>query len=360
MGGRLELSVIVPCYNESENIRSLVKAVLEVLEGARLDGELLVVDDDSPDGTGRIAEGMRAEHPRLNVIVRKNERGLSSAIVRGFAAARGNLLLVMDADFSHPPGLIPALVAPLRAGTAEMAIASRYVKGGGVKDWPLKRRLISRGATALARLVTPVRDPMSGYFAMKRSVIEGVKLDPKGYKIALEVLARGRYRNIAEIPFVFQDRRAGQSKLDRRIMGEYVSHLTGLLFSARSSLRRFAMFCAVGASGTAVNLAVLYALTDLAGVFYLLSAAVAFCAAVTSNFLLNRLWTFREEGRGASLAGSYAKFVAVSTAGLALNLVLLYFLVDRFHIWYIFSQVISILVVTVWNYMGSRAWAFRA
>jgi len=225
------LSVIIPCYNEKENIEHIIKAVFRVLRENGFEGEVIVVDDESPDGTAAIAQGMMDRLKDLRVVVRKGEKGLSSAIVRGFREAKGDIIVVMDADLSHPPELLPELVRPLLDGRCEMTIASRYVKGGGTEGWPLKRRMISKGATLLARLITDVCDPMSGFFAIKRSVVDGVELNPKGYKIALEVLARGNYRKVIEVPFVFRDRKAGLSKLDNKVIREYVSHLSGLLLS---------------------------------------------------------------------------------------------------------------------------------
>lgn len=322
--------------------------------------EVLVVDDNSPDGTGDTAERLRDRHPALRVIHRKGERGLGPAILRGFGEAKGDILLVLDADLSHPPELIPALLRPLRRGEGDIVLASRNVGSGGTKGWPLRRRIVSRGATLLAGLVTGVKDPMSGFFAIRRSVIEGVRLSPMGYKMGLEVLARGDYRNVVEVPYTFRDRRAGRSKLTGGIMWAYLAHLSGLLTARNSRFLRFVRYCIVGAIGTLINLAVLFPLTEWFRLWYILSAAAAFGVAVTTNYILNKYWTFGyTAGSSARLLSSYVKFVVVAIAGLGINLALLYIFVERFGIWYIAGQLASIAAVMLWNFTGSNFWAFR-
>jgi dolichol-phosphate mannosyltransferase len=352
------LSVVVPTYNEAKNIKPLVKkvfGVLGTLKSAGIESELVIIDDDSPDGTADIARGLANEYPDLKVIVRKDERGLSSAILKGFKVAKGDLLLVMDADLSHPPKLIPELVTPIVKGKCDMTVASRYMEGGGTKNWPMKRRLVSWGATVLAHLVTPVKDPMSGFFALRRNVIEGVRLDPKGYKIGFEILGRGNYKKVLEVPYTFKDRKVGTSKMSGQIMTTYVGHLAGLLFAPRSIFRQFVKFCLVGFLGALVNLAVLYASVERAHIWYILGATLAFCVAVTFNYVLNKVWTFGDKtGSGGYIVGAYLKFIGVSMVGLALNLGILYLLTEWTHLWYIFSQVIAILAASVLNFLGSR------
>jgi dolichol-phosphate mannosyltransferase len=352
------LSVVVPTYNEAKNIKTLVKKVFGALEALRpygIEGEVVIIDDNSPDGTADIAKNLAKGIPEIKVVVRKGERGLSSAILKGFKIAKGDILLVMDADLSHPPKLIPDLVTPIVKGKCDMTIASRYMRGGGTEDWPMKRRVVSWGATVLAHLVTPVKDPMSGFFALRRSVIEGVRLDPKGYKIGFEILGRGNYKKVLEVPYKFKDRKAGKSKMSGQIMTTYVGHLAGLLFAPRSIFRQFVKFCLVGLLGTLVNLAVLYASVEWAHVWYIIGATLAFCVAVTFNYALNKVWTFGDRtGSGGYVVGAYLKFIAVSLVGLALNLGILYLLTERMHLWYILSQVIAILAASVLNFLGSR------
>jgi dolichol-phosphate mannosyltransferase len=197
--------------------------------------EICVVDDDSPDGTWRVAAEYAAEHPEVAVLRRTGERGLSAAILDGFARCRGGILAVMDADLSHPPALLPRLVDAVAAG-ADVAVGSRRVPGGGADPWPWHRRRTSDAATALARwwLGVPLADPMSGYFALARGVLDGVRarLRPRGYKILLEIVCRAGPLRIVELPYVFRDRRQGVSKLSAKVAIEFLGSLWELRGSA--------------------------------------------------------------------------------------------------------------------------------
>lgn len=219
------ISIIIPTYNEKENIKNLIVEISNIFKKNKIKGEIIIVDDNSPDGTGKIAENMIKKY-RVKVLRRKGKLGLSSAVVAGFKAAKGNILGVMDADFSHPPEIIPELIKPILNENIDFVIGSRHVKGGGIENWPLLRKIISKGATLLARIVTDVKDPMSGLFFLKKSVIKSIKFDSKGFKICLEILVKGNYKSIREVPYIFKDRRAGKSKLGA---GEYLDYLSTLM-----------------------------------------------------------------------------------------------------------------------------------
>ena len=215
------ISVVVPTYNEAGSIAKLAERLHAALSGR--DWELVVVDDGSPDGTADLAAALAPRIP-VKVVRRAGKGGLASAVVAGFAAARGEVLVVMDADLSHPPEIVPALVTAIDGG-ADLAVGSRYVKGGGVMDWPLKRRFVSRVACLMGNALVPVRDATSGFFALRRSVVDGVKLNPIGFKIGFEVIARGRYKTVVEVPYTFRDRELGASKFGRREIMQYVVQL---------------------------------------------------------------------------------------------------------------------------------------
>ena len=185
--------------------------------------ELIIVDDGSPDGTADLAESYAPAHP-VRVVRRPGKAGLASAVLAGFGDARGDVLLVMDADLSHPPEAVPSLVSAIDQG-ADLAVGSRYVKGGGTKDWPLKRRIVSRAACLMGNLLVPVRDCTSGFFAIRRSAVDGVKLNPIGFKIGFEVMARAKYKKVVEVPYVFRDRELGKSKFGRREILQYLVQL---------------------------------------------------------------------------------------------------------------------------------------
>jgi len=225
------ISVVVPTYNEAATVPQLAARLAAALRGRQW--ELVVVDDGSPDGTADIAERLAPRLP-LRVVRRPGKLGLASAVVDGFRAARGDLLVVIDADLSHPPEVVPALVDAVVAG-ADLAVGSRYVAGGGTVDWPLRRRVVSRVACLMGNALVPVRDATSGFFALRREVIEGVRLDPIGFKIGFEVIARGKYRRVVEVPYTFRDREHGRSKFGTREIGNY---LLQLLQVARDRLLR--------------------------------------------------------------------------------------------------------------------------
>jgi dolichol-phosphate mannosyltransferase len=222
------VTVVVPTYREAENLPHLIPAIDEALASAALDGEIIIVDDDSQDGTEMAVSHLAHEHP-LRLIVRRNERGLATAVIRGFHEARGETLVCMDADGSHPPDVIPKLVAAIEDG-ADFAVGSRYVAGASTDaDWSLLRVANSKVATMLSRPLTSVRDPMSGFFAIARERFEAAEaLDPIGYKIGLELIVKCRCRRCVEVPIHFADRTRGESKLGPREIMNYVRHVLRL------------------------------------------------------------------------------------------------------------------------------------
>lgn len=222
------VSIVVPTYNESGNLPRLAEEVFAALRARGMDGELVVVDDNSPDGTGRLAEELKTRYP-IQVIHRAGKLGLATAALEGFAAARYPVLCVMDADLSHPPTVLPDMLAVILAGEAELVVGSRLVPGGGMENWPWSRRFVSMVARLLAFPVTRVRDATSGFLMFRREVIEGVDLSPLGFKIGLEIMVKGRYNRVREWPIVFADRLAGKSNLGPRQVWEYLVHLGRLL-----------------------------------------------------------------------------------------------------------------------------------
>ncbi len=224
------ISVIIPTYNESGNMPELLSAIDRVFAHAAIsDYEVIVMDDDSPDGTARLVTSL--EIPKIRAVNRKGKpRGLAPAVMDGFREAKGDILCVMDADLSHPAEALPLLAEAIRGG-AVIAVGSRYVKGGGVKNWPFLRRAASRAACLAANLVTPVRDSTSGFFMVRRAAMDGVTLTPEGFKIGLEVFVRARHEGkIREVPYVFKDRSRGTSKLEGKVIGQFFSQLRRLAF----------------------------------------------------------------------------------------------------------------------------------
>ncbi len=223
------ISVIIPTYNESKNMPELLSAIDRVFAHAGINQfEVIVMDDNSPDGTADLVNELQI--PKIRAVNRKGKpRGLAPAVMDGFAEAKGDVWCVMDADLSHPPEVLPLLAKAIEEG-AVIAVGSRYVKGGGVKDWPLKRQLASRAACLAANLVTSVRDSTSGFFMVRKEALEGIVLTAEGFKIGLEVFARARHDGkIREVPYVFKDRTRGSSKLGGKVIGQYFSQLGRLM-----------------------------------------------------------------------------------------------------------------------------------
>jgi len=216
------VTIVIPTLNEAATIENLVRRVLATCPGA----EVVVVDDASGDGTADRVRALGRTRP-VRLVERRGEQGLSTAVLRGLAEARTDLVVVMDADLSHPPEAVPALVRAVEEG-ADMAVGSRYVPGGALDGWPFLRRLASAAGTLLARPLVRVRDPLAGFFCLRKGLLEGIELRPRGFKILLEILARARPRKVVEIPIRFVDRAAGQSKFGPRERREFLRQVWAL------------------------------------------------------------------------------------------------------------------------------------
>ena len=231
------ISVIIPTYNESANIVHLIQSLSEeLLRSGYPDHEILVMDDNSPDRTCEIAEGIG--NPRVRVINRRGKpKGLAYAVIDGFAESKGEILGVMDADLSHPVSAVPALIRAIEQGEwVKLAVGSRYVRDGGIKDWPWSRKLSSKVACWIARPLTSVRDATSGFFFLRKEILKGVSLNPLGFKIGLEVVVKAKHGGqVVEVPFVFTDRKKGESKLNPNIIFCYLKQVTGLMLSGEKN-----------------------------------------------------------------------------------------------------------------------------
>lgn len=230
----MKFSIVIPTYNESAGIEKLIRRLAEVFNSGGLDGEIVVVDDNSPDGTGAIVDRLEREGLPVRCLHRPGKMGLSSGVIDGWTFARPDSEIVgaMDADFSHDEKIIPKMVEAIASGEYDLAIGSRYVRGGGITNWPWRRKITSLVACWLARPLTRVKDITSGFFMVRRSALEGVALDPIGFKIGLEVVVKAKYRRFIEIPYVFTDRVAGESKLNSKEIVNYLKQL-GKMYRTR-------------------------------------------------------------------------------------------------------------------------------
>jgi dolichol-phosphate mannosyltransferase len=316
-----ELTVVTPTFNERANVQRLVDALEAALSGVRW--EVVFVDDDSPDGTAEAVKAIAARDARVRCLRRVGRRGLAGAVVEGVLASAAPYVAVIDADLQHDETLLPRMLNILRAREAELVVASRYLDAKGLESGlsPV-RKLGSRVATALGRraLKTEVTDPVSGYFMAERDIIDRVaaRLEPTGFKVLFDIIAsQARPLRVKELPYAFQARQAGESKLDGRVVLEYVglvaAKLSGDLISPR-----MVFFGLVGLSGVAVHLAVLsLAQTGLA---FGWAQALAAVVAMTSNYLVNNAVTYRDRRlKGWRLAGGYVRFCILCSVGLVGN-----------------------------------------
>ena len=221
------LALVVPTYNERDRLSELVRVIFEVYRSAGVDGELVIVDDNSPDGTGRLADQLALQFP-IRVIHRQGKLGLGTAVIDGFNASDAEYVGVIDADLSHPPELVPRMLRAIQDAHADIVIGSRYIPGGGTKNWELSRVLMSKFACLLARGLTPVKDVTSGFFLIRRELARGVTISAGGFKICLELLIRSAPARVIEVPYVFTGRTAGKSKMNLAEAMGYLKQLRDL------------------------------------------------------------------------------------------------------------------------------------
>jgi len=244
-----QLALIIPTLREAAGLPAVLERARYALNAVPIPWEIVVVDDDSGDGTEEIVRQAERRDPRIRLLVRRRERGLSGAILHGWRSSRASLLGAMDADGQHPPELLPRLIEQIRAGS-DLAIASRYARGAALDGWSPLRRRISRASVRVSwpLIAAPIRprDPLSGFFLVRRSCVEGVAFRTSGFKLLLEILVRGRVRAVSEVPFAFGARGSGRSKAGVRVAWDYVHLLAGMYAdrfgflpeSARRLLRR--------------------------------------------------------------------------------------------------------------------------
>ena len=367
-----QVSIILPTYNESQNILGMLRSIRESIPTA-ISAQTIVVDDNSPDGTGRIAE----EHKRsirnlanytVEVVHRRAKTTLSSAILHGIRHARGDMIIVMDSDFSHPPQIIPKLLEALR-NRCDIAVASRYMRGGRIDGWPVKRKIVSLFGTVIARNVLNIKtaDPMSGFFAFRRNLLDGVSFDGLGFKILMEMLVKVRGARIIEIPYTFRDRRGGSSKMSGGVIKDYFKSVWRLYryggAEPRKSVRflsKAGRFYTVGTSGFLVNYIISLLLTQQNPEFWYLHANIlGIASAMSTNYILNKVWTFQDRDFSPRcIIPQYAKFAGFSSLGAAIQLGIVFSLVEGG--WsYPASLGIGVLTAAFGNYVLNKKWTFK-
>ena len=317
----MKLSVIAPTYNEAKNVGRLIAELETVLHST--DYEIVISDDDSPDLTWAKVEEIGRRNPRVRALRRTSNRGLGPSVVDGFCAATGDAVACIDADLQHDPMILTQMLKELTDG-ADLVVATRYMPGGGTANWGVIRRLGSWGCTKLAQILLGVklRDPMSGYFMMRREDFLRIRdrLNTRGFKILLEIAANMPHRRLSEVPYTFGPRAQGESKLSNKIIFTYLSQVWRLSNIGQICSRRFLKFALVGASGVFVNLAVLALLSNTVALRDWRASALASLVANLGNYIMNNMWTYADRiHRRWALIPGYFSYLFMSLLGLSVS-----------------------------------------
>ncbi|MGD1919456.1 MAG: glycosyltransferase [Pleurocapsa sp.] len=354
----IELSLVIPTYNESQNIQQLIQTLVDTLDRVVPDRyELIVVDDNSPDYTWKLAVELSQKYACVKVVKRELEKGLATAVIRGWQVAKGEILGVIDGDLQHPPRTLIKLWQEIEQG-ADIAIASRNLEGGGVSECNMMLRFLSGGAQMLGILILHevlgrISDPMSGYFMVRKDALVGSIFNPLGYKILIEVMARGNIAWIGEVSYIFQERKIGESKVTYQQYIEYILHLVRLRLNLWQ-IDRFLRFGISGFSGVFVNLGVLYLLREFIDLGLTRSAIIAAEIAIANNFFWNDRWTFKDisskqKSKQKKLI-RFLKFNLICLSGLVLNILLLNIFYNLLGINQYIAILIATALVTFWNF----------
>jgi dolichol-phosphate mannosyltransferase len=355
----LALSIVIPTFNESGNVAELIRRLQVALDD--VPWEAILVDDDSPDGTARIARQLARTDLRIRCLQRVGRRGLSTACIEGMWSASAPVIAVMDADLQHDESVLRAMFARIEEG-ADLVIGTRYAAGGGTGAWDERRKWMSRVATRLSGLVLkqPVSDPMSGFFMLRRCVLEDSarRLSGIGFKILLDILAStSRTLAIREVPYVFRNRQAGESKLDSLVMWEY-----GMLLADKTVGRwipaRFLAFSFIGGLGVIVHMAILSAAHKGMDLPFAVSQGTATLVAMVFNFTLNNALTYRDRRlKGAKWFRGLASFMVACAVGGAANIGVSTWLFENQTRWVV-AAVAGVLVGAVWNYAVTKIYTW--
>ncbi len=353
------VSVIVPTYKERENIVPLVERIHNSL--SKYDYEIVFIDDDSRDGTAELAPSLSVKYP-VKIIVRKNKRGLASAVVDGIASVNSEIVVVMDADLQHPPEVLPDMMKALE--NHDFVMASRYIKGGSPGQWTLSRRIVSLVANLLALPLAPkVKDRMSGFFGFKRAVVDTASLSPTGWKIGLEILVRSKFKSVTEVPYTFVPRARGASKLSRRIIWQYLQQLVDL-YSAKYQVLNFMV---VGGIGTVINLGLYsilvlvpalktFAVDRVGTTYYVPPFIISSLVAIISNYLMNRASTFKG---WKEQKGGFGRYLVMGLVALVPDSGLLILFVKYGKLPPVLAAAIAILIMFVVRFLIARSWVWK-
>ena len=356
-----ELAVVIPTLNEKDNIAPLVELLDAVLDG--VSWEVIFVDDDSPDGTAKWIREISCLDRRVRCLQRIGRRGLTTACIEGALATSAPYVAVMDADMQHDEKLLPQMLAILKSEPVDLVVGSRHVAGGGVGEWDAGRAKMSAVAARLSRIIckAEIADPMSGFFMLRREVLEGTlrRLSGQGFKILLDILASSpRPLRFRELPDEFRERPRGESKLDTLAAWEYMMLIADKLIGHIVPVR-FALFAFVGGVGLFVHMSTLWVALIVAGAAFDPAQASASVAAMTSNFFLNNLFTYRDRRlRGLALLRGLVSFYAICALGAVANVGIAGYVFSRNEVWWL-AGLAGVAVGSVWNYAVSSVFTWK-
>ena len=355
-----ELTVVVPTLNERDNIEPLI----DLLDGAldAVSWEVIFVDDDSADGTAKRIREISRRDRRVRCLQRLGRRGLTTACIEGALATSAPYIAVMDADMQHDEKLLPRMLAILKSEPVDLVVGSRYTVGGGIGGWDTGRANMSALATRLSRLIckAEIADPMSGFFMLRREVLEGAlrRLSGQGFKILLDILASSpRSLRVSELPYQFRERQHGESKLDTLVAWEYMMLIADKLIGHIVPVR-FALFAFVGGIGLFIHMAVLWLALTITGAAFNLAQTVATIVAMTANFFLNNIFTYRDRRlRGFAVLRGLFTFYAICALGAVANVGIAGYVFSRNEVWWL-AGLAGVVVGSVWNYAVSSVFTW--
>ena len=352
------LSIIIPTFNEKMNVVNVTNRIKTVIDSI-YDYEIIFVDD-SLDDTTKYLDELRKIHENVRYIHRTGERGLATAAALGIKMSKGSIIVVMDSDLQHPPELIPQMIKSIEEGY-DIVIPSRRIDGGNEEGLNIFRKTISYTASFIGKVflkeIRNISDPTGGFFAFKKKILNGVTLNPIGWKILIEVLVRGKYTSVKEIPYKFEKRNYGSSKMSFIEQINYLRHIFRLV-SCSADDRRIFIFSFVGLLGVVINM-IFYNIFVFSGFNVSISGTFSALIAMTQNFILNRNITWKDKKTKKHFSEAL-KFLTVSLCGIVINIAVLSFLNNKVKINYNVANLTGICAAVLWNYNLNRLWTWKA
>ncbi len=348
----VKLSVIAPTYNEAENIEILIAKISEALKD--IPHEIIISDDDSPDETWKIVENISKDNPHVRCLRRMTNRGLYPAVLDAFEMANGKYLAVIDADLQHDESKLPAMLELIEQEKHGLVIGTRYADGGGTEGWNQTRMFISKAANFVACMLLKRKcsDMMGGFLMVERDTYTEIKkkLNPRGFKILMDIVQNlPKEKTIGQVPYVFKSRQQGESKLDKKVMFDFLVSLYELSIIGRFIPLKFMQFCLVGLSGVGVNWLILYLGKDFTHINIRIVIISAILISMLGNFILNNIWTFSREASDKSVFVKAVQFFLICGIGAGINYIITYSLYKLDLLIYL-ASFLGIAAATVWNY----------